>query len=245
MASMRTVMWKGLLKNIEYNSKRGIEDHFYFETGKVYYKEDNEFREKTVIAGIASGKTFRHPQISVDVDYYYMKGVVDNILSPYNAEYCAEKEVEFLHPGICAKITSNNQIAGYVGKLHPSIRSRFFKDVYYFEVYPEYLQTKKGDHIKELSIYPGSKFDLSLIVPQHIDYAHIEKVIGDIKIDDIESITMYDMFKGGKIPENMKSLTFRLIFSNPSKTLSDVEINSHIEKILKALQKIEVTLRAE
>ncbi|MCK9224875.1 MAG: phenylalanine--tRNA ligase subunit beta [Candidatus Muirbacterium halophilum] len=245
MAFMRTQMYKGLLKNIEYNSKRGVENHFYFETGKVYLNNKNSYNEKYVISGIASGKAFKHPQISVDVDYYYLKGIVDNILNSYNVEYSRSEQVEFLHPGMCAKIISNGKEAGFVGKLHPSIRSRFFNEVYYFEIYPEFLQAKQQDYIKELSIYPGSKFDLSLIVPEEVDYSQIKNTISKLNIDDIESMTMYDMFKGGKIPENTKSLTFRLIFSNASKTLSDVEINLHIQNILNALKNIQVTLRAE
>jgi phenylalanyl-tRNA synthetase beta chain len=245
MKFMRTNMWEGMIKNVEYNAKRGMENHAYFETGKVYIHKNNEFFEENVASVVVAGNIFEMPGNNIKADYYYTKSVLESVLSGKKLTYRKNTIKEYLHPGISAEICVGDDVVGYIGKLHPSIKSKYFKDVFYFEFYPERLEGKKDFKIKQLSIFPTSKFDLSLIVPEKSTYQDIIMSIEKLKIEELDEIKLYDFYQGEKIPEGTISMTFRLKFTNVEKTLNDEEINEKISKILKTLKEIDVTLRAE
>ena len=54
---------------------------------------------------------------------------------------------------------------------------------------------------------------------------------------------MFDMYTGAGIEEGMKSIAYSLTFGKLDRTLTDEEINSALDKIIKDLEKIGITLR--
>ncbi|MFA5479773.1 MAG: phenylalanine--tRNA ligase subunit beta, partial [Candidatus Muiribacteriota bacterium] len=218
---MRVNMWDGLIKNIEYNAKRGCENHLYFEKGRIYRETENGFEEKNIIAAVAAGNIYENYGESVKVDYYFLKGVVENLLFGKNPTFEEVTDFEILHPGVSAKILINGVTAGYIGKLHPSVKSKFFTEAFYFEIYPDSIPDKRELNIRTISRFPSVKFDLSLIVPEKVKYSEIRKIIDDLKIRELDSIELYSHYRGDNLPPDTRSLTFRMRFSDVEKTLSD------------------------
>ena len=54
---------------------------------------------------------------------------------------------------------------------------------------------------------------------------------------------MFDVYKGGQIAKDKKSVAVSLTFRDLSKTLKDDEVNADIAKILNGLSEINVALR--
>ena len=55
---------------------------------------------------------------------------------------------------------------------------------------------------------------------------------------------MVDLFQGKQIAADQKSLAFRLVFRDPSRTLTAEEVNEQVERVVAALkQQFNATLR--
>jgi phenylalanyl-tRNA synthetase beta chain len=240
LAYMRTNMLSGLLKVLDYNEKRGMNEHFYAESGKVYKMKDGKYFEKYVLCALAKGNVFDGIFDKKQADYYYMKGIVENILSGYSLEFLPNDDNDKLHPGVSAKIVIDETLIGYVGKVHPLI---YGKDAYYFEIYPESVPEKSSKIVKDISQNPSVKFDLSLLVPDTLKYGDVLNLILDMNVKELESIKVYDFYKGENIPEGKFSITFRMLFNDTEKTLNDKKVNKIVGNILKRLEKGGITLR--
>jgi len=244
MRYLRQSMYKNMLNTIEYNSKRGFENHSYFENGRVYFKDIKDgFKEKKILSIGTSGFAFVDPDMKIPHSYLYLKGIVERLLSSYKLSFDSEALPGFLHPGIGARILCKGVEIGIIGKIHPSISSKYYSDVYYAEIYPEYIPEKESVVVGTVSRFPDVKFDLSLLVPEGVESRMIIDSINQENIKELSTITLYDHYKGENIPDGKYSLTYRLLFSHPHKTLDDRKINSIIGRILKRLEKKGIGLR--
>ncbi|MFQ5722596.1 MAG: phenylalanine--tRNA ligase subunit beta, partial [Candidatus Aminicenantales bacterium] len=53
----------------------------------------------------------------------------------------------------------------------------------------------------------------------------------------LKHVSFYDVYKGKQIEEGKKSITLHLSFQSLKRTLTDVEVDSLFEKIVKSLEK--------
>jgi phenylalanyl-tRNA synthetase beta subunit len=54
---------------------------------------------------------------------------------------------------------------------------------------------------------------------------------------------VFDVFKGGNLPEKQKSIAVKLMFQHDDKTLSTEEIDRYIAEIIKKVNEIGAVLR--
>jgi len=52
----------------------------------------------------------------------------------------------------------------------------------------------------------------------------------------LESVKLFDVYKGKQIPEGKKSIAYSIVYRNKEKTLTDNEVNKVHDKILRALE---------
>jgi len=72
-----------------------------------------------------------------------------------------------------------------------------------------------------------------VVIADKVEWADIEKDVS--KAPDLYSLALIDVYKGKNIGEGLKSLTIRFTFSSMDRTLTDTEINSHMNAILAKL----------
>jgi phenylalanyl-tRNA synthetase beta chain len=83
---------------------------------------------------------------------------------------------------------------------------------------------------------PAMEVDLALIVPNAITSDQVASSIRGSAGDLLESLEVFDEFKGKGIPEDTRSLAWRLTFRHPERTLRDREIQGRTAKILSTLE---------
>jgi phenylalanyl-tRNA synthetase beta chain len=83
---------------------------------------------------------------------------------------------------------------------------------------------------------PAMEVDLALVVPDSTTSAEVGNVIRSSAGDLLESLAVFDEFRGQGIPEGSRSLAWRLTFRDPERTLRDREIQGRTAKILKDLE---------
>ena len=97
---------------------------------------------------------------------------------------------------------------------------------------------------KPLPKFPAVTRDIALLVDDVILVQEIENVIKKSGGNLVESVKLFDIYKGAQIPEGKKSIAYAIIYRDPSKTLTDKDVNKVHDKILKSLeQKLNAQLR--
>lgn len=251
MSEDRKVMRKSLVPSLinvyQYNRARGIKDVQIYETGSIYYKEDNQYIEKPVLAGLVSGTylTNSWQGIRVNVDFYTVKGIVENLLQYFGLKgryhFEVEETMSDMHPGRTANIIVDRTKVGYLGQVHPK---RNKQEIYVFEIDLEALMTIKtrGIKFKELNKYPTVKKDVAFIVKQTVTSEEIKKVIMKAGGRLLTNVSVFDVYVGENVQPDEKSIAYSLEFQDMTRTLNDEEVTQVFNHII---EKVETTLDAK
>lgn len=229
---MRTTMVPSMIdalcRNYSYsNSKAAI-----FDIGKVYNKSQNgSITESNVLTIGMYGK---------DYDYFTLKGAVESLFECIGITFMLERENEvFYHPGKAARIVLGKNVLGRFGAIHPYVSQNYNIECELFiceidldKVFNMYKTDKK---YKQIPKYPSVTFDLSVVVDEEVLVQDIEKIIKSKSGNIMESLEIFDIYRGVQIPEGKKSISYSIIFRDKSKTLNDKEVNKVIENILNSL----------
>ena len=239
--TLRYSMIPSLYKIYEYNKARGEKDISIFEIGKGFYKKNGEYGEDSKLCSVMSGEFYLGIDGHKNVDFYVIKGIVEEILDylGYSNRYSFVVKNELpgeFHPYQTAEINVNNDIVGIVGKLHPEVSK---DDVFVFEINLDKLLAKKVGKMKykEISKFPGIKKDLAIVVDKDIESEVIAKVIKKAAGSLLVGSKVFDVYTGIGIAPDKKSVAYSLEFRADNRTLTDEEINGCLDKIIEAVKK--------
>ena len=84
---------------------------------------------------------------------------------------------------------------------------------------------------------------MSLLCDKELPIIEIEKTIREAAGRHFEKASLFDVYEGEQVPPDKKSVSYSLTFRSKESTLTDEETDSAIQRILKALDKINVVLR--
>lgn len=96
---------------------------------------------------------------------------------------------------------------------------------------------------RSLPVTPAAEIDLALLVPDGVTAEEVWRVIRDQAGDVLESVALFDQFRGPGVGAGTRSLAWRLTFRHPDRTLRDREIEARKEKLIVALAR-ELGVRA-
>jgi phenylalanyl-tRNA synthetase beta chain len=83
---------------------------------------------------------------------------------------------------------------------------------------------------------PAMEVDLALIVPDSVTAQQVDAAIRGSAGELLESLDLFDEFRGAGIPDGSRSLAWALTFRHPERTLRDREIQGRTAKILSTLE---------
>ncbi|WP_353684026.1 phenylalanine--tRNA ligase subunit beta [Thermodesulfovibrio sp. 3907-1M] len=251
---MRTMLLPGLLKNIEKNTARGIENLKLFEIGRVFIAQQAASlpEEPVHLAIITKKEDFKSPFKEDPYDFYALKGLIDGVFRYFkinNVQYIRSKEI-FLHTGQSADIFVNGEKIGFIGVLSPKVLSRLdFKTKPYIcmteldlDKLFSFVQTEIK--YKPFSTYPPVKRDVALILPIDFESQKILDIVSSYSSELIEDVFIFDVYQGKGIPEGSKSIAFRITYRAFDRTLTAEEVESfHNQLIEKIIAETGATLR--
>ena len=238
--TLRYTMIPSLYKIYEYNNAHGQKDVSIFEIGKGFYKKGEVYGEDTKLCALMTGKYFLGLNNNKNVDFYAIKGVLEEILEylGYAGRYTLVKQEmpkEF-HPGQSAYINVNGTNVGIIGKLHPNVTK---ENVYVLEINLDELFQKRVGKMKykEISKFPNIKKDVAFVVDKNIISKDIEKVIKNAGGSLLIDIEVFDVYTGSNVADDKKSIAYSLTFNDSKKTLTDEEVNNLMEKVIENVSK--------
>ena len=241
---VRTTLIPSLINIYEYNKARKVNDILIYEISKTY---DKNYNEDVKLSILMKGNYITNDWMNskIKVDFYLIKGIVENILNylGFKNRYTFEKDlINHLHTGISASILVDRQKLGIIGRVHPSL----LKD----EVYVcELSLTKLNKEVKPLKYKESSKYpeiikDVAFIVPKSLTSGEIVETIKKDGGRLLSSIDVFDVYTGENVKENEKSIAYTLTFKDDTRTLNDEEVNAVFRNIIdKVIEKFNVELR--
>lgn len=98
------------------------------------------------------------------------------------------------------------------------------------------LESHAARKYQAIPVMPAMEVDLALVVPDSVTSAQVAESIRASAGDLLESLVVFDEFRGGVLPAGTRSLAWRLTFRHPERTLRDREIQGRTAKILSTLE---------
>lgn len=227
----------GLALAVQLNMRSGRPSGRLFQIGRVFQADGpTGVREGQRLAGVLFGvrKSMSWTFTEDVIDFYDVKGSVTALLQSLGvAETRAlpDAGTVFLHPGQSCRCHVGEQEVGVYGMLHPDLMQRLGLEVPvgFFELDLDALQSlHHGQHERYVGIprFPGVRRDLSLLVDQQIPAAAVAEAIRQGKPALLRELVLFDLYQGERLPAGKKSLAYALVYQDPSRTLTDEEVNA-------------------
>ena len=258
-SALRTDLISGLIDAFQYNIQQGNGALNGFEIGRIFWQEEEGFQEAETVGGIIGGDITSSKWMSggsqKSISWFEAKGVLESIFKVMGlqVEYQPDRRDERLHPGRTASLWVGGNRLGVFGQVHPQVRSEkdLPDDVYVFKLSLEVLldATDEDDILtpkfKSYSTYPPSDRDIAFFAPVNLTVADIEKTIIKAGKNLLDSVQLFDEYRGENVPEGQRSLAFRLIYRLGDRTLTDADVEPVHQKVRDTLvEKFGVSLRS-
>jgi phenylalanyl-tRNA synthetase beta chain len=185
-------------------------------------------------------------------DFYHMKEslkIILDILGIKDINYKRESNNSTYHPGRTAIVFSGDIKLGIIGEIHPDVLTNYDikQRVCMAEIdFDKIVELSSLDiKYKPLPKFPSMTRDIAVVVDEDVMIGELENVIVDKGKELIESIELFDIYRGDQVAENKKSVAFSICYRSYEETLRDEKINPIQEAIIKELeQKFNAVLRS-
>lgn len=244
---MRTTSLNGMLTSLATNYKRRNKDVKLYEIANVYLPKAlplTELPDERV--QFTLGMYSDAPE-----NFFYMKGVVEEFFDKIGLKerihYTPDSNLPFLHPGRQANIIYDGQTLGYLGEIHPAVADNYeigsrvtvaVLDMPYIVELTSYDRKYTG-----IAKYPSVTRDISMLMKKEILCGQVEDIIEKKGGKLVESYHLFDVYEGSQIALGFKSMAYSITFRAADRTLEDKEVNAAMDKILKALEELDIELR--
>ena len=140
-------------------------------------------------------------------------------------------EVSPWHPGRCAAVElADGTLVGHAGELHPKVTDALDLPprTVAAELDVDVLVAATGTPVqaRALSTYPSAHTDVALVVDEAVPAADVEGSLRSGAGDDLESVVLFDIYRGAQVGEGRKSLAYRLTFRAGDRTLTTDEVSA-------------------
>ena len=247
----QSLLFSGL-EAIAYNINRKNNKLKLFEFGKSYHKYESGYEEQKLFSLLISGNRSDDSWLneSKRSDFFYLKGIINTLLERLGLDQLKSKPTknDIFSEGMTMHMRKKKIID--FGVVKPSILKEFGikQEVLYADFnFDNIIQVINNKSIKvvELSKFPPVKRDLSLLLDNDISFEEIYNLTFQIEKKLVQSVDLFDVYEGDKLPPNKKSYAVSFILQDNSKTLNDKQIDKIMQKLQYAFEtKLKAELRA-
>ena len=233
---IRTTLIPSLLNVYNYNKTRKVNDILIYEIAKTY---DINYNEDSKICILMKGNYINNSwnNTKIKVDFYLIKGILENLLDYLglkNRYSFTTSDIPNMHPGMSARVLLDRKEIGIIGRIHPTDSK---DEIYICEISMDKLMTNiKPIKYKEISKYPSIIKDMAFIMPKDTEAKEVLDIIKKSGGRLLTDINIFDVYEGENIGDNEKSIAYSLTFNDSTKTLTDEEVNTLFEKIIKDVE---------
>ena len=243
LSAMRTTLWGGMLETLRHNLNRQQERVRIFELGRVYA---SLAEQPMKLGGLAYGDV--QPEqwgaAARRIDFFDIKGDLERLFG--HALDTRRGAHPALHPGQTAELWVDGKAVGWLGALHPRLVQTFDlpSAPILFEIDSDVLARRSVPRHASLSRFPLVRRDLAFVVDVNTPAGTLLSALREAALPQVQSIEVFDDYRGKGVPENQKSLAIRVVMQDTQRTLTDQEVDDAVQKLVDtALNQCNASLR--
>ena len=251
-AVMRPRLLPGLVDAVSHNRRHGREDVRLFEIG-TRFSPDGETRA-VAFAWAGSAMPDHWSGARRVVDFFDAKGVIEQLCAIAQVEpQFAEAQKTYLVAGRSVSVSLADQGLAVFGQLSPAMAEArglpANDEVYVGEINLDALTAGSPTETLRtapLARYPSVVRDVSILVADTLSAATVRGTMRQAAQPSPEAsagqapatliqVREFDRYQGKGVPEGKVSLSFRLTFQSPDRTLTDDDVQAAMQRIIDAL----------
>lgn len=247
MDALRPSLLPGLLDALRHNLSRGNRDVQLFEIGRVFTQANGQSKEGWRVAlamtGARSNGFWTGAERDAKCDIFDLKGAVESVwdlLGLRGVAYQRRTESSPLFVESATAALGGKLFLGELGQMHPRLAKQYdLRDpVVLAELDLDALLQRRNltRSFKTLPAFPVVRRDVAMIVPDATSHDDVQAVIRKAKPANLESVEIFDIFRGKHVPEGRKSVAYAFIYRAPDCTLKDEEVNAAHAKLVDAFK---------
>lgn len=257
LSSDLNVMRQNLIFNglevIAYNANRQISSMKLFEYGSVYARNPEtdgrtlaSYEEHPAYALFVTGSSEKSWNVQPGKSSFFeLKGYVDLLLrrfgsSLYHME-AAPAPADIFSEGLCYALPGQHTPLAVLGTVNPALARKFDvkQPVFAAEINWNTLFTLvRRDKVSfnELPRFPEVRRDLALLLDESVAYADLRASSFKAARKLLKNVTLFDVYRGDRIPEGKKQYALGFVLQDPEKTLTDADVEKIMSKLLSTFQ---------
>jgi len=248
MTVMRRSLLASVLQVLERN--RNLRQRLaVFEIAPVYLPAQGQplpeepLKLVAALTGISAAPDWRGSGPPPEMDFFYLKGVLDTLVEALHLEgisYAPADHLSF-HPGKCAEIRWQGTCLGWLGELHPLVAEAYGLGDHPVVVVDLDIQAILPSIPERFSVVPAPAYppvleDLALVVDEGVPAAKVEAAIRRCGGGLVVGVRLFDVYQGDQIDPGKRSLAYSVVYQSPDRTLTDEEVTRVRKKIVEGLE---------
>jgi phenylalanyl-tRNA synthetase beta chain len=265
-SAMRNSLLPGLLDALRRARRRGVGDVRLFTVGARFVEPFDAGglpTEASSFAAVVAGNRRAVLDKPVPVDVYDAKGIAVEIVERVTgrrasvAAQTLETRATFLHPRGAASVLVDGATVGCFGPLHPDVADLLDLGGLCVVIDLDLRALGALGHrlpkFAPIPVLPPAMRDIAFVVHDDVSAGTVGDAIRDAGGALCETVELFDLFRGGQVPPDHRSLAFHVVYRDPraatdpdaAKTLTDEEVDKAHARVVQAVQqKLGAVLRA-
>jgi phenylalanyl-tRNA synthetase beta chain len=241
-AVLRPSLLPGLADAIAHNRRHDTRDVRLFEIGAAFSAARGE-QHRIAFAWTGAGTPEHWAGGHRMVDFFDAKGAVERLGEALRLPLAfTASATPFLAPGRSASVTSNGAAVGVLGQLAPALAVArdlpAADEIYVAELDLDAIGGLVPTHdaqVEALPRFPSIVRDISIVVDERLPSERVRATIRAVAPDTLVVVREFDRYQGKGIPDGRCSLSLRLTFRSPERTLTDADAQNAMGRIMDAL----------
>jgi len=253
LSVLRAHLVPGLLGTVAHNLNHSQASLRLFEVGRCFagpLTDDGVTEHWSMAIALTGSQRRTHwKDISTSADFYDLKGIVEHITKQMiwpKWQWNTGKSPG-MDQGATALIRNNEDggmAAGWAGRISADTAQAFDieAEVWVAELNIDRLIGCPHPTVPYVPVsrFPGGVRDVSLVLPQDVDYGVVEMTVrltaAEAKLP-LASIALIEIYSGDEIPPEHRGMTIRFTFRADDRTLTAAEIDAGQKKLVDTLAK--------
>lgn len=170
--------------------------------------------------------------------------VVAEALRLGRVDLVADGAVAGLHPARAAVLVApGGERVGALGEIDPDVAAALgiegsrvgWVELDVGRLLDPAVTPRRPAAAQPVSRFPSSDVDLAFVTPEGVPAAAVQEEIARAAGELLESVTLFDVYRGPAVPEGTRSLAYRLRFCAVDRTLTDAEVGRLRQSVVDAV----------
>ena len=241
-AVLRPSALPGLVDAAAHNRRREQRDVRLFEVGARFSTSSGERQALACVwTGMVGDDHWSGGTRAVD--FFDVAGAAERVCTALGVStITSDSSVPWLVPGQAAALVAGDTTVALAGRLSPDVAERHgfsaTDAVFVAEVDLDAIDARAPSdalRVAPLPKYPSMTRDISIVVAETTTAAAVRRTIVEAAPSALVRIREFDRYQGTGVPQGAVSLSLRLTFRAPDRTLTEADVHDAMQRVLAAL----------